>query len=43
MSFKNCTEALVYTEGMKVEKVKLADGCLRLTLGAGKGAFIIPA
>ena len=29
--------------GMKAEKVKLADGTLRLNLGAGEGAFVIPA
>lgn len=46
LCFKGCTEALVYTgseNGMKVEKVKLAGETLRLTLGAGEGAFVIPA
>lgn len=46
LCFKGCTEALVYTgseNGMKVEKVKLAGDTLRLNLGAGEGAFVIPA
>ena len=44
--FENCSSALVYTgteSGMKVEQVKLVDGILRLNLGAGEGAFVIPA
>lgn len=46
LRFTGCSEALVYTggaNGMKAEKVKLADGTLRLNLGAGEGAFVIPA
>ena len=46
LRFTGCSEALVYTggvNGMKSEKVKLADGTLRLNLGAGEGAFVIPA
>ena len=44
--FENCSSVLVYMgteEGMKVEKVTLVDGILRLNLGAGEGAFVIPA
>jgi len=42
LDFEGCSQAIVYTsEG--VETVNLVDGQLRLTLGAGEGAFVIPA
>ncbi len=43
LTFEGCTQALVYTEE-GVEQINLvADGSLRVTLGCGQAAFIIPA
>ena len=46
LSIKNSTQALVYRikDGVLVSSVeKIVDGTLRINLGAGDGAFVIPA
>ena len=46
LSIKNSRQALVYRikEGVLVSSVeKIVDGTLRINLGAGDGAFVIPA
>lgn len=41
LTFPGCTTALVYTEE-GTQQVNLVDGAIRVTLGCGQAAFIIP-
>lgn len=42
LTFKNCSQVLVYTEEGTEVKNLTEEGQLRLTLDAGQGAFVIP-
>ena len=42
LTFKDCSQVLVYTEEGTEVKNLTEEGQLRLTLDAGQGAFVIP-